>query len=72
MTLTLTQTPPTLGKPFFMENDLVQFKIEGVEYHGKVKRVNKKTITISPAWGNWVYIEGGIKVDPMKTDILFG
>lgn len=71
--MTLTQTPPpTLGKPFFMKNDLVQFKIDGVEYHGKVKKIKNKTITISPAWRNWVYVEGGVKVDPIKTDILFG
>lgn len=71
--MALTQTnPPTHGsKPYIMKNDLVQFKIDGVDYHGKVKRVNKKTITIFPVWKNWVYQEGGIRI-PMETEILFG
>lgn len=64
MTLTLTNKPTANLTPCFMKNDLVEFMIDGVEYHGAVKRVNKKTVTISPVWKDWVYMEGGLKVDP--------
>lgn len=64
MTLTLTNPPTLNDTPCYMKGDLVEFKIGGVEHHGKIKRVNKKTVTISPVFRDWSPLEGSLKVDP--------